>query len=182
MDMFMKACTSPITVPRKPIIGAPPEMVARAGRPFSSLETSRLATFSMAFCTSVMGRPMRSMPLSIILAMGGIGRFAEVYRRLHSSFVDEVAYLVDEVLVYLRCLADGDEAFHEDVYGQCPQHQQYPHQPASGKEQFPEPHRFGLFGNGSARCLQKYRHSVSLLSCYRVFFCCVSYAVRSETA
>ena len=60
----------PSTVPRNPIIGAPPAIVARNGSPFSSFETSRLATFSMADCTSLIGRPMRSMPFSIMRAIG----------------------------------------------------------------------------------------------------------------
>ena len=69
-DMSIKVCTIPSTVPRKPIIGAPPAIVARNGRPFSSFETSRLATFSMAVCTSLIGRPMRSIPFSIMRAIG----------------------------------------------------------------------------------------------------------------
>ena len=69
-DMSMKVCTIPSTVPRKPIIGAPPAIVASEGSPFSSFDTSRLATFSMADCTSLIGRPSRSMPFSIMRAIG----------------------------------------------------------------------------------------------------------------
>ena len=68
--MFIKACTMPTTVPRNPIIGAPPAIVARIGRPFSSFDTSRLPTFSIELFTSLSGRPIRSIPFSTIRAIG----------------------------------------------------------------------------------------------------------------
>src|SRR5699024_4723978 len=39
---------------------------------------------------------------------GRVGRFAEVHGRVHPAFVDEVPYLVHEVLVDFRGFADGD--------------------------------------------------------------------------
>lgn len=54
----------------KPIIGAPPEMVAMMVSPFSSFATSMLPTFSIAACTSFTGRPNRLIPFSIIRAEG----------------------------------------------------------------------------------------------------------------
>ena len=45
-------------------------MVAKRGRPVSNLDTSRVASFSMVVWMSLMGRPMRLMPFSIILATG----------------------------------------------------------------------------------------------------------------
>ena len=70
LDMLKKALTIPSTVPRKPIIGAPPAMEARIGRPFSRRETSTLPVFSMADWMSAIGRPRRWMPVSIIRATG----------------------------------------------------------------------------------------------------------------
>ena len=46
--ILKNACTIPITVPKKPIIGAPPAMVAISGRPFSIEATSMFAVFSTA--------------------------------------------------------------------------------------------------------------------------------------
>ena len=69
-DMLKNACTIPSTVPRNPIIGAPPAMVARIGRPFSSLATSVLPVFSMAVWMSESGRPILEIPFSTSLATG----------------------------------------------------------------------------------------------------------------
>ena len=63
---WKKACTIPVTVPRKPIMGAPAAVVASQLKPFSSLAISMLPTFSMVTSTSFMGRPMRVTPFSIM--------------------------------------------------------------------------------------------------------------------
>ena len=68
--MLKKACTIPVTVPRNPIIGAPPAIVARIGSPFSSLATSVLPVFSIAVCMSDSGLPILEMPFSTSLATG----------------------------------------------------------------------------------------------------------------
>ena len=70
LAMLKNAWTIPSTVPRNPIIGAPPEMVARVVRPFSSLAISTLPMFSTAAWMSESGRPILSMPFSTSLATG----------------------------------------------------------------------------------------------------------------
>ena len=68
--ILKKACTIPSTVPRNPIIGAPPAMVASIGSPFSSLAISTLPIFSTEVWMSAKGLPMRSIPFSTRRATG----------------------------------------------------------------------------------------------------------------
>ncbi len=62
LDILKKARIIPLTVPRKPIIGAPPAMLAKAGSPFSKREISWLPAASIAAFTSASERSSFSMP------------------------------------------------------------------------------------------------------------------------
>ena len=60
----------PTTVPKKPIIGPAPAIVAKIAVFFSNLYTSKVPAFSIALLISSSGFPMRETPFSIRRATG----------------------------------------------------------------------------------------------------------------
>ncbi len=70
-------------MPKNPIIGAAPEILAKEDKFFSNLNTSRFPTFSIAASISFNGLPILSNPFSIILATG-------VSVALHNAFAPSI--------------------------------------------------------------------------------------------
>ena len=104
----------PVTVPRKPIIGAALAIMESRVTPFSSLATSRVPTFSMVVLMSLSGRPRRERPFSIIRAIGELLplQSALAVKDLNSDF----SYQITEIRHFEP--AAVDQKLFDRVFGE----------------------------------------------------------------